>query len=202
MPGSSQIASSGTPAETSFTMEAPASRASRATCALLVSIEIVASPASPETTGRTRSSSTPRGTGSAPGRVDSPPTSRMSAPSPASARPCSTAASASRNSPPSENESGVTLTIPMRTGWRTSRILPSSAIAATKFAMTLYELLLFVHIAATIVWIGAGLFGLVLVLGYDKDSDEAALLRFSKDQERLAPRLFIPSSLVVVLVGI
>ena len=68
--------------------------------------------------------------------------------------------------------------------------------------MTLYELLLFVHIAATIVWIGAGLFSLVLALGYDKDSDEAALVRFSKDQERLAPRLFIPSSLVVVLMGI
>ena len=68
--------------------------------------------------------------------------------------------------------------------------------------MTLYELLLFVHIAATIVWIGAGFFSLVLALGYDKDSDEAALLRFAKDQERLAPRLFIPASLVVVLVGI
>ena len=68
--------------------------------------------------------------------------------------------------------------------------------------MTLYELLLFVHVAATIIWIGAGFFSLVLALGYDKDSDEAALLRFSKDQERLAPRLFVPSSLVVVLMGI
>jgi uncharacterized membrane protein len=71
-----------------------------------------------------------------------------------------------------------------------------------KVAMTLYELLLFIHVAATIVWIGAGLFSLVLALGYDKDSDEAALLRFAKDQERLAPRLFIPASLVVVLMGI
>ena len=68
--------------------------------------------------------------------------------------------------------------------------------------MTLYELLLFVHVAATIIWIGAGFFSLVLALGYDKDSDEPALLRFSKDQERLAPRLFVPSSLVVVLMGI
>jgi uncharacterized membrane protein len=68
--------------------------------------------------------------------------------------------------------------------------------------MTLYELLLFVHVAATIIWIGAGFFSLVLALGYDKESDEPALLRFAKDQERLAPRLFVPSSLVVVLMGI
>ena len=42
--------------------------------------------------------------------------SRMSAPSLARRRPCSTAASASRNSPPSENESGVTFTTPMISG--------------------------------------------------------------------------------------
>ena len=50
---------------------------------------------------------------SAPGRVDSPPTSTRSAPSAASARPCATAAAGSNQSPPSENESGVTLTTPM-----------------------------------------------------------------------------------------
>src|SRR5271165_1572234 len=38
----------------------------------------------------------------------------MSAPSNASARACATAASASRYRPPSENESGVTFTIPIR----------------------------------------------------------------------------------------
>ncbi len=46
----------------------------------------------------------------APGRVDSPPTSSRSAPASASARPCATAASASRKRPPSEKLSGVTLT--------------------------------------------------------------------------------------------
>ena len=68
--------------------------------------------------------------------------------------------------------------------------------------MTLYELLLFIHIGATIIWIGAGFLSLVLAIGYDKDSDEPALLRFMKDQERLALRLFVPASLVVVLMGI
>jgi uncharacterized membrane protein len=68
--------------------------------------------------------------------------------------------------------------------------------------MTLYELLLFIHIAATVVWVGAGFFGIVLALGYDKDSDDAAIERLLKDNERLALRLFVPASLIVVLMGI
>jgi uncharacterized membrane protein len=68
--------------------------------------------------------------------------------------------------------------------------------------MTLYELLLFIHIFATVIWIGAGFFSLVLAIGYDRDTDESALRRFLVDQERLALRLFVPSSLVVVVMGI
>jgi hypothetical protein len=68
--------------------------------------------------------------------------------------------------------------------------------------MTLYELLLFIHILATIVWLGAGFLSLVLAIWYDRESDEGAIRRFLVDQERLAPRLFVPSSLVVVLMGI
>ena len=68
--------------------------------------------------------------------------------------------------------------------------------------MTLYEFLLFVHIAATVVWVGAGLCSLVLAVGYDRDGDEPAIRRFLADQERLATRLFIPASLTVVIFGI
>ena len=68
--------------------------------------------------------------------------------------------------------------------------------------MTLYELLLFVHIGASIVWIGAGILSLTLATAYDRDSDDAAIKRFLADQEWLATRLFIPSSLVVVIMGI
>ncbi len=68
--------------------------------------------------------------------------------------------------------------------------------------MTLYELLLFVHVAATVVWVGAGLTSLVLAVGYDRDGDEPAIRRFLADQERLATRLFIPASLTVVIFGI
>jgi uncharacterized membrane protein len=68
--------------------------------------------------------------------------------------------------------------------------------------MTLYELLLFVHIGASIVWIGAGFLSLLLATTYDRESDEAAIKRFLHDQEWLAMRLFIPASLVVVIFGI
>jgi hypothetical protein len=68
--------------------------------------------------------------------------------------------------------------------------------------MTLYEFLLFIHISATVIWVGAGLYGLILGTGYDSDGDAAAMERLLKDQERHATRLFIPASLVVVLMGI
>jgi len=68
--------------------------------------------------------------------------------------------------------------------------------------MTLYELLLFVHIFASIVWIGAGVLSLVLATTYDRESDEVAIKRFLHDQEWLAMRLFIPASLTVVIFGI
>jgi uncharacterized membrane protein len=77
-----------------------------------------------------------------------------------------------------------------------------SGIAIRKGSMTLYELLLFIHVSATVVWVGAGLCSLVLAIGYDRDGDEPAIRRFLSDQERLATRLFIPASLTVVISGI
>ena len=72
--------------------------------------------ASALTTGRTRCASVSGSTGVKPGRVDSPPTSMMSAPSSSILRPWAMAASASRCSPPSLNESGVTFRTPMMRG--------------------------------------------------------------------------------------
>src|ERR671917_313988 len=68
--------------------------------------------------------------------------------------------------------------------------------------MTLYELLLFIHIGASIIWIGAGFLSLLLASTYDRESDEVAIKRFLHDQEWLAMRLFVPASLVVVIFGI
>ena len=106
---------SGSPsAVTSFTIDAPASSARRATMALVVSTEMQApSAASASSTGSSRLSCSSTGTGAAPGRVLSAPRSTTSAPSAISDRPCAIAAPGSRYRPPSENESGVTFTMPM-----------------------------------------------------------------------------------------
>ena len=68
--------------DTSFTMAAPASKHARATSAWRVSMLTHTSRcANARTTGSTRASSSSTDTGAAPGRVDSPPTSIMRAPS-------------------------------------------------------------------------------------------------------------------------
>ena len=104
-------------ARTSFKIAAPASAASSMISGLEVSTDTQKpSFASAFTTGITRERSSSSGTSVAPGRVDSPPTSMIRAPSP---RIFSAQASASGRalcSPPSEKESGVTLRMPMMTG--------------------------------------------------------------------------------------
>ncbi len=94
---------------------APCSTACRATSALQVSIETGTRSRGTRrrSTGTTRRTSSSAGTCAAPGRVDSPPTSMMSAPSASSRSAAATAWSGSGYAPPSANESGVTLMIPI-----------------------------------------------------------------------------------------
>ena len=102
---------------TSFTMEAPTRTAALATSTWRVSTETIAPCwASARITGSTRLASSSAETGVKPGRVDSPPTSMMSAPESSMARPCAMAASVSMCSPPSLKESGVTFSTPMMRG--------------------------------------------------------------------------------------
>src|SRR6478735_11541444 len=113
---SAGISGSASPPLTSLTREAPASSAAAATSARIVSTDTGASAPRASTTGMTRRSSSAVLGRSAPGRVDSPPTSSRSAPWATSSRPCATAASGVNHAPPSLNESGVTLTTPMTNG--------------------------------------------------------------------------------------
>src|SRR3984893_10725052 len=112
-------------ARTSLMSPAPAALAARMTSALLVSIEMITAVAarSRSITGMTRRNSSAAPTGSAPGRVDSPPTSMSAAPSAAMRTPCSTAAATETERAPSEKESGVTFSTPMATGRVRSRVL-------------------------------------------------------------------------------
>ena len=85
-------------ADTSFTNDAPARRAWRATSAFMVSIEIGTGVrrTSPSITGITLANSSSSGTCCAPGRVDSPPMSISTAPWAAKSSPCTIAAVGSR----------------------------------------------------------------------------------------------------------
>ncbi len=107
-------------AEISLIIAAPASMASRATRDLRVSTEIGMEIrlASFSITGIIRRISSSTDTGSEKGRVDSPPISMISAPSATSFSAWATAASQVKNFPPSENESGVTLTTPIMAVFR------------------------------------------------------------------------------------
>jgi len=68
--------------------------------------------------------------------------------------------------------------------------------------MTWYELLLYIHIMATVIWVGAGFLMIVLGTRADRAGDDPGIERILSDNEWLATRLFIPSSLVVVLAGV
>ncbi|MNI61424.1 hypothetical protein D3C73_1166950 [compost metagenome] len=113
----------------SLIIPAPAATAARITSGLKVSMLIgtAVRAASCSMTGTTRRSSSSIDTGAAPGRVDSPPMSSRSAPSSTSFRPCATAASVVSWAPPSENESGVTLTIPMTRARSRRRMRPAQS---------------------------------------------------------------------------
>jgi uncharacterized membrane protein len=68
--------------------------------------------------------------------------------------------------------------------------------------MTWYEFLLFVHISASVIWVGAGFLLVVLAIRADRTDDEDAIKRILDDNAWLATRLFIPSSLMVVIAGV
>jgi uncharacterized membrane protein len=68
--------------------------------------------------------------------------------------------------------------------------------------MSWYEFLLFVHIAAAVIWIGAGFLLLVLGIRADRSNDEAGIKRLLDDEAWLATHLFIPASLTVFVAGV
>ena len=68
--------------------------------------------------------------------------------------------------------------------------------------MTLYELLLFLHIVAAIIWVGAATTYFALELRTDLSGDVEREASHNDDAEWLAPRLFIPASLATLVLGV
>jgi uncharacterized membrane protein len=68
--------------------------------------------------------------------------------------------------------------------------------------VTLYELLLFLHVLAAVVWVGAVIFfAVVLELALRAD-DRSLLLRLIAYDDRLGPIFYIPAVLVVLAAGV
>ena len=68
--------------------------------------------------------------------------------------------------------------------------------------MSLYELLLFLHVLAAAAWFGAALLSLVLIEVAARARDTAWIVRFGEFDDALAKVLFIPSALVVLVTGV
>jgi len=68
--------------------------------------------------------------------------------------------------------------------------------------MSYYEALLTLHVLTAILWIGGGFMLLLLVHRAQSTDDEVLLMRIATNSKWLAQRLFIPSSLAVLVFGI
>lgn len=68
--------------------------------------------------------------------------------------------------------------------------------------MTLYEVLLFGHVAAAIIWLGAAFAATLLTLGATRAGDSAKLAGYAEDNNYLAARLYIPASLGTFIFGL
>lgn len=68
--------------------------------------------------------------------------------------------------------------------------------------MDLYLLVKFLHVAAAIIWIGAGVGLVILGIAAERSRDEVEYGRIIKQVVFMAPRVFIPSSVAALVLGI
>jgi len=65
-----------------------------------------------------------------------------------------------------------------------------------------YEVLLFLHIATAVIWLGSGFFVQMLTVRAQQTDDRLLMKQFSSHSAWLAQRIFIPASLSVLVLGI
>lgn len=68
--------------------------------------------------------------------------------------------------------------------------------------MTGYEFFLLLHVAASVIWLGAGFMLALLVFGAAREGDRVREAGYHRDVGWLAPRLFIPASLATLVMGV
>jgi uncharacterized membrane protein len=68
--------------------------------------------------------------------------------------------------------------------------------------MSRYELYLFIHIAAAVVWVGGGFMLVILGIQAEKANDERGLRTVFEQIGSVATKVIVPASVVVLLMGI
>jgi len=68
--------------------------------------------------------------------------------------------------------------------------------------MTLYELLLMLHVFAAIIWLGAGFVFTVMLVLARREDDKAREASYHADIDRLATLLFIPAAMATFAFGL
>ena len=68
--------------------------------------------------------------------------------------------------------------------------------------MTLYELLLMLHVFAAIIWLGAGFVFTVMLVLARREDDKAREASYHADIDRLATLLFIPAAMATFIFGL
>jgi len=68
--------------------------------------------------------------------------------------------------------------------------------------MSWYEVLLFVHVAMAVIWVGGALMLMVLGLRVSAARDPKRMAEFGQDIEWVAHRVFIPGSLIAFVSGV
>ena len=68
--------------------------------------------------------------------------------------------------------------------------------------MTLYEVLVFVHVLMAVVWVGGDVAIQVLALRATRSTEPARVAAFSADAEWIGLRVFMPASILLVAFGV
>jgi uncharacterized membrane protein len=70
------------------------------------------------------------------------------------------------------------------------------------YSQGVYDALKTIHILAAIVWLGGGIFVQIYSTRLRRANETTQLMRFAKNIERLGTSIFLPASIVVLVMGI
>ena len=77
---------------------------------------------------------------------------------------------------------------------RSCRILPIGRVS-------MYQILLYVHIICAVIWVGGAFFSQLLALRVERSTDPADLPKLGRNLEYLGMRVFLPASILLFLAG-